>query len=170
MAAIYEFECKDGHPFQLWSDAPRCCPECGSDLLRRVFKTPPMIGTGKPAKVDALVKRELDARGITNIQGGGHEGDKEKVTYKSTPEQLAADKVMRDIPIMKDATAVQQIDRQIKQRWGQMGVKGVINAGLHKLPEHDTVKSTIVNAGRNDRYMTNRIMRKDPQNLQVTRK
>ena len=164
---IYEFACQDGHEFQLWSDDARLCPTCGSEYLKRIFKTPPMIGTNKPAAVDALVKRELDARGITNIQGGGHEGDREKITYKSTPEELKADKIMRDFPAMKDKTAIAQIQKQVTTKWSNIGVKGIIKSGLGNSPDHQNTKAAIVNAGRNDRFMTTRVYRKDPENLQL---
>ena len=166
---IYEFACSAGHEFSLWSDDARLCPVCGVEFLKRIFKTPPMIGTDKPAKVDALVRQEFDARGITNIQGGGHEGDQEKVSYKSTPEQLAAAKIERDFPQLKQPAPIQQIGRQVQQRWSNIGVKGVINSGLGNTPEHERTKAAIVNAGRNDRLLTNRVFRKDPENLQVKR-
>jgi len=169
MSAIFEFACQSGHEFQLWSDDARLCPTCGSEFLKRIFKTAPMIGTGKPARVDALVRNELEARGITNIQGGGREGDTEKVSYKSTPEQLAADKVIRDFPQLKQ-TPLQEIDRAVKQRWSTLGVKGIIKSGLHNTPEQAVVKGAILNAGRNDRLLTNRVIRKDPENLTIAGK
>lgn len=170
MPVRHDFQCKEGHITTLWSDAEaRCCGECGSEYLKKVFIEPPMIGTDKPAKVDALVRQEFDARGITNIQGGGHEGDQEKVSYKSTPEQLAAAKIERDFPQLKQPAPIQQIGRQVQQRWSNIGVKGIINSGLGNTPEHERTKAAIVNAGRNDRLLTNRVFRKDPENLQVKR-
>jgi putative FmdB family regulatory protein len=167
---IFEFACKDGHEFQLWSDDARLCPTCGSEYLKRIFKTAPMIGTDKPARVDALVKREFDARGILNVQGGGHPGEREKVSMKSTPEDLAQQKIEREFPQIKaDPAGFAQLNKQVQQKWSNLGVKGVIKSGLANQPGHEAVKGAILNAGKNDRLLTQRVMRKDPENLQVKR-
>ena len=164
MSAIFEFACQQGHEFQLWSDDARMCPTCGSEYLKRIFKTPPNIGTNKPARVDALVRRELDARGITNIQGGGHEGDREKVTYKSTPEELAAEKVMRDFPAMNDKNHLQELHKQVVTKWSNIGVKGLIKSDLARTT-HDNTKVAIAGAGSHDRVMTRRVFRQHPEDI-----
>lgn len=185
MAVRFDFACQDGHEFTLWSDDARMCPTCGSEFLKRIFIEPPMIGTQKPKFIDNLVRRELEARGITNIQGGGHEGDREKVTYKSTPAQLQAEKIMRDFPQMKDKNDIAAVDAAVKMKWGNLGVKGIINSNL---PANPVLKSAIPlgtqfrdgklvatgpqgdNAFRaNDSKLVQRRAIKDPENLQVKR-
>jgi hypothetical protein len=163
---IHEYVCRSGHEFELWHDDNRVCPGCGGTDIKRVFRTPPNIGTGKPARVDALVRGELEARGITNIQGGGHEGDREKVTYKSTPEQLAADKIFRDFPVMNDKSELQRINQSVIQKWTDIGVKGVIKSGLGKTT-HENTLAAIGGAGAHDRIMTRRVVRRDPENLTI---
>ena len=76
---------------------------------------------------------------------------------------------MRDFPVMKDKNAIQQINQQVVTKWSNLGVKGIIKSGLGNTPEHQTTKAAIVNAGKNDRMMTQRVYRKDPENLQVKR-
>jgi hypothetical protein len=97
----FDFECQDGHLTTLWSDEARFCATCGSEFLKKVILDL-NIGTKPVAKVDNLVRKALEEQGITNIQGGGHEGDREKITRKTTPEQLQADKLLRDFPALKD--------------------------------------------------------------------
>lgn len=171
MPVRHDFQCKQGHITTLWSDAEaRCCAECGSEYLKKVFIDPPMIGTDKPARVDALVRQEFDARGILNVQGGGHPGERERVSMKSTPEDLAQQKIEREFPQIKaDPQGFAQLNNQVQQKWSSLGVKGVIKSGLANAPGHEAVKGALLNAGKNDRLMTNRVIRKDPENLQVKR-
>lgn len=185
MAVRYDFECQDGHEFTLWSDDARLCPTCGSEFLKRIFVEPPMINTPKGKFVDNLVRRELEARGISNLQTTGHEGDRAKVSYKSTEADLKAEKIMRDFPQMKDKNDLAAVDQAVKMRWGSMGVKGIINSGL---PANPVLKQAIPrgtefrngklvatgpqgdNAFRaNDSKLVQRRMVKDPENLQVKR-
>src|SRR5574337_978763 len=134
MAAIYEFACQDGHEFQLWSDEARRCPQCGTEYLKRIFKTAPMVNTPKTKFLDNLVRNELENRGITNIQGGGHEGDREKITYKATETELKAKKVEADFPqiaaAMKNPSVVDVANQHAQMRWGQMTPAAAIKSGF----------------------------------------
>lgn len=183
MAVRFDFECQKGHTFTLWSDDARCCPICQNEYLKRVFLEPVGVVTPKTHAVDNLVRRELENRGITNIQGGGHEGEREKITYKTTPAELAAAKIEKDFPAMKDKRGLELADQQIKQRWSQIGVKGIIKANV---PADPLIKSLMPvgthvrggkiwgnpqfapnNLGVRDRVMVQRQRIKDPENLKL---
>lgn len=184
MPVRHDFVCKDGHEFTLWTDDARLCPVCGCEYLKKIFIEPPMIN--KKAKgIDALIKNELDARGITNIKSDGREGDTAKVTYKTAPETLAAAKIERDFPQMQDKDGLAIAKKQIVDKYSSIGVKGLINAGV---PGSDVLKSAIPVGTRNvngrniimpsaepnafkvnDAKMVQRNFRKDPDNLQVKR-
>ena len=165
----FDYECTNGHLMTLWEDDPRMCGACGSEFLKRVFLEPPMINTPKSKMVDQMVRRELENRGITNIKSDGHEGESAKVTYKSTPAQLAAAKIEKDFPQMNDPNGVEIARQQIINRWSSIGVKGVIKSGIGSTPEVAGVKSILMDAKNHDRDMVRRIPIKDPQNLQVKR-
>lgn len=185
MSVRFDFICAEGHEFTLWSDSARLCPTCGSEFLKRIFIEPPMINSAKPKVVDSMIRRELESRGITNIQSTGHEGDRAKVSYKSTEADLKAEKIMRDFPQMKDKNDIAELDKAVKMKWGNLGVKGIINSGI---PANPALKAAIPlgttfkdgklvatgpqgdNAFRaNDSKLVQRIYRKDPENLQVKR-
>lgn len=183
MAVRFDFACQDGHEFVLWSDDARCCPTCGSEFLKRIFTTPPMINGPKRKFVDNLVRRELEARGITNLQSGAGQGDQAKVTYKTTEAELKADKIMRDFPQMKDKNDIAALDRAVKMKWGAMGVKGIINSNLpanpvlkQAIPTGTTFKDgKLVATGPqgpnafavNDSKLVQRRIVRDPENLQI---
>lgn len=160
---IFEFACQAGHEFQLWDDAARLCPVCGSEFLKRVFITPPMVNTPKTKALDNLVRTELERQGITNIQGGGHEGETEKVTYKTPPETLAAQKIERDFPALAQKQTIPQIDQRIKQQWSNLGVKGIIKSGIGSTPEHAPVKQALTSVGKYDSRLVNRVKRVHPE-------
>jgi hypothetical protein len=185
MSVRYDFSCTEGHDFTLWSDQARMCPTCGSEFLKRIFIEPPMINTPRTGAVDRIVRHELESRGITNIQGTGHEGDRDKVTLKTTEAQLKADKIMRDFPQMKDKNDIATIDQAVKMKWSNIGVKGVINSGI---PTNSALtgaipKGTVFKDGKlvatgpqgdnafraNDTKLVQRRAIKDPENLQVKR-
>lgn len=183
---IFEFACADGHEFQLWQDEARLCPICGSEFLKRIFVTPPNVNTSRTNFVDNLIKNEFDKRGITNVKSDGKEGETNKVTYKSTPADLAAEKVKREFPQMNDPNAIQQMKNAVHAQWAQVGPKGVINSGIGKgqnaglfpvgtTPDPRTGK-LIANPtftpnefARNDKLMVNRRQIKDPENLTIKR-
>ncbi len=183
MAVRYDFECSNGHQFTIWSDDARRCPSCESEFLKRVFVEPPMVNSGKTKVVDHMVRQQLESMGITNIQGGGHEGDREKVTYKSTPAQLAAQKIEKDFPQMNDPNGLEKATKQIVTRWSDLGVKGIIKGGFQPDPilKNAIPQGTIESGGKNiaiapaepnqfrihDSQMVRRQIRKDPENLQV---
>lgn len=99
-----------------------------------------MVNTPKTKVLDNMIRGELDRQGITNIQGGGHEGDRENVTRKSTPEDLKADKIMADFPQMKDPNEIQKAQAWAQTKWGGLNVKGVINS---RLPANETLRQMI---------------------------
>jgi hypothetical protein len=184
MAQRFDFQCNAGHEFVLWSDAARMCPECGSEYLKRIFVDAPMVNTPRTKALDNLVRRELENRNITNIQGGGHEGDREKVTYKTTPAELAAAKIERDFPQMKDADAKRLVEENLKTRWAGLTPASVIKAGYqpNDLVKQMIPEGTVYRNGKhvaapykggpnqlaiNDRKMIQRQFRKDPDNLQI---
>lgn len=166
MAVRFDFECQEGHQFTLWSDGARLCPMCGNEYLKRVFIDPPMINVKPIAKVDNLVRRALEEQGITNIQGGGHEGDVEKITRKSTPADLAAEKILRDFPQVKDQNAL--IRQQVAAKWSKVGPQGVINSGLSKIPLAGAPKEALKIAPQQFRKDIRSAVRiRDPENLQI---
>src|ERR1043166_3803289 len=132
MSVRYDFECTAGHAFTLWSDDARMCPTCGSEFLKRVFLTAPAVNSGKSQFVDNLLKRELDARGITNVKSSGREGDSASVTYKSTPEDLASEMVTKAFPQMDEKSmnnknGIQQVMQKVTANWAQVDEKSMNN-------------------------------------------
>lgn len=136
----FDFECQHGHLTTLWSDEARFCATCGSEFLKKVILDL-NVGTKPVAKVDNLVRKALEEQGITNIQGGGHEGEREKITRKTTPEQLQADKLLRDFPALKDPRL--QINNEIVGKWNAIGPQGVIQSHLGKVPGAENTKSAL---------------------------
>ena len=169
MSVRYDFTCQNGHDFVLWSDSARLCPTCGSEYLKRIFVDPPMVNSNKSKAVDRLVRNELEARGISNIQGGGHEGDREKITWKSTPEDLAAEKVNRQMPaVMNKQDGVMSAIQQSQTKWANLGVKGIIKSGIGKTPDAEITKGAILNA-KNYPIKRERVYGDHPENYQVKR-
>ena len=169
MSVRFDFACQGGHEFTLWSDDARLCPVCGSEYLKKIFLDPPMVNTTKSKVVDRLVRNELEARGISNIQGGGHEGDREKITWKSTPEDLAAQKVNRDMPaVMNRQDGVGDAIQQVQTKWANLGVKGIIKSGIGKTAGAEVTKSAILNA-KNYPIKRERVYGDHPENYQVKR-
>lgn len=136
----FDFECPVGHQFTLWSDEARMCPQCGSEFLKKIILDL-NVGTKPIAKVDNLVRKALEEQGITNIQGGGHEGEREKITRKTTPEQLQADKLLRDFPALKDPRV--EVNNQIIGKWNTIGPQGVIQSHLGKIPGAEGTKAAL---------------------------
>jgi hypothetical protein len=165
----FDFECPDGHITTLWDDDARFCAKCGNEYLKKVFVDAPNIRTKPIEKVDKLVRQALEEQGITNIQGGGHEGDREKITRKSTPEQLAAEKVLRDFPQLKDPNA--QIQQQVAAKWAQVGAQGVISSGLSRIPGNQ-IGGGVVNMAKSQypKDVRSGVRIRDPQNMQLTKK
>jgi chemotaxis response regulator CheB len=168
----------------MWDSDPRLCPTCGDEFLKVIFLTAPMVNE-KASRIDQLIKHELDARGISNLQTGGKEGERAKITYKTAPETLAAEKIERDFPQMKDRGAMAAAEQAAKAKWGNLDVKSVIGAGIGG---NDALRSAIPIGTRNlngktvimpstepnqfklnDSKMVQRVVRKDPENLQVKR-
>lgn len=148
----FDFECQEGHQFVLWSDSARMCPECGSEYLKRIFVTAPAVTSGKTSVLDKMVQTQLDNMGITNLTQRG-EGESAKVDYKSTPEQLAANKVLEDFPAAKVAPSqFASLHKAVSMHFQNTGgVKAVINSGIGKTREARQV-TEVIRSLKNPQY------------------